>query len=872
VKKTIRIAIASILCSAGLAHAQTQSATSMNIPAGDLSTALEQVSKQAHVNLVFAAESLRGLKTEGLQGNLTAKEAVQKLLLGTSLELRTDEQTGAMLVVGKDKPTAMASNPNAMRLVDDEDSAAGTGERGTRESELRLAQVSGGNDGTGAGAAQNGESTSKPDCESLTSAKDLSCRDEIRLQEVVVTAQKKEERLRDVPVPVTALSAQTLLNNGQSRLQDYFARVPGLTLTPGLSSAQNLTIRGISPIGGNPSVGVMIDDVPYGSSSVLGGSSAVPDIDPNDLERIEVLRGPQGTLYGASSMGGLLKFVTRDPSTERVAGDAQLGTSSVYNGTPLGYSMRGSVNVPLSDMVAVRASAFTRQDPGYIDNPVAGKEGVNRAKANGGRLSALWRPSDVFSVKLSALLQEISADGASVAQPLSGLGDLAQNQLLGTGAYERRSQAYSATLNGKIGSVDLTAVSGYNINAFKDSTDFTLALGGATQALLGVKGTATFNDNQTRKFTQEVRLDMPFGERFDWLLGGYYTDEDTRYIQTRRGIDETTGALVGDLRRVSFPTTYKEYAAFTDLTWKFTDRFDIQFGGRQSEIRQTITQTATGIAVAGGIAVIPTLRPTASSFTYLVTPRFRLSPDLMLYARLASGYRAGGANLSFNAADPAGAPLQYDPDKTQNYELGMKSTFMNGALSIDASLYQIDWKDIQLLVFGPGNLFTYTTNASRAKSQGAELSMDANSSRGLSVSAWVVFNDARLTEALPPTAVGAYGPSGTQLPGNRFSANFSLRQTFSIAGSLSGSVGTSVSYVGERASTFAASSTAPRVTFPSYAQADVFAGLLYDSWEGNFYINNVADKRAILSDYTFPPNSYFYIQPRTIGVTLSKMF
>src|SRR6202012_4446346 len=177
---------------------------------------------------------------------------------------------------------------------------------------------------------------------------------------------------QDVPVPVTAIRADKLISDNQVRLQDYFTSVPGLSYAPN-NQNQYVTIRGITTGGfSNPTVGVVIDDVPFGASNALGGGQVIPDFDPGDLARVEVLRGPQGTLYGASSMGGLLKFVTVDPSTDGVSGRVEAGVSDVSHGAELGYNVRGSINVPLSDTFAMRASAFTREDPGYVDNPVLG--------------------------------------------------------------------------------------------------------------------------------------------------------------------------------------------------------------------------------------------------------------------------------------------------------------------------------------------------------------------------------------------------------------------------------------------------------------------------------------------------------------------
>jgi len=237
----------------------------------------------------------------------------------------------------------------------------------------------------------------------------------IELQEIVVTAQKRIERLQDVPVPVTALDAETLAQRNQNRLQDYFAAVPGLSLNAGSfggGGQQNLSIRGLATGSfSNPTVGIAIDDVPFGASNqVAWGAALIPDLDPGDLDRIEVLRGPQGTLYGASSIGGLIKFVTRDPSVDGPSGRAQVLVNGVQHGE-LGYSARGSANVPISDVLAVRASGFTRRDPGYIANVSTGQHDVNRADVYGGRLSVLWKPSAAVSLKVAALLQNTEGDG-----------------------------------------------------------------------------------------------------------------------------------------------------------------------------------------------------------------------------------------------------------------------------------------------------------------------------------------------------------------------------------------------------------------------------------------------------------------------------
>jgi iron complex outermembrane recepter protein len=705
-----------------------------------------------------------------------------------------------------------------------------------------------------------------------------SANEPAQLEEVLVTAQKRSERLQDVPVPVTIVSTDALIDSNQLRLQDYYTAIPGLTVTPDQYGTPQLAIRGlITGSNTNPTVGMTINDVPYGSSSLLALGFGAPDIDPSDLARIEVLRGPQGTLYGANSLGGLVKYVTLDPSTDGFSGRVQAGTTTIYNGVGLGYSFRVGVNVPLSDTLAIRASGFTRQDPGYIDNVLTGQRGVNKLDSDGGMLSVLWRPSEVLSLKLTALVQHSSADGSFDVQPT--LGDLNQSIAQGGGGFSRTSQVYSATTTAKLGSIDLTAITGYSILRFSEGVDLSSLLGSLNESVFGVSGAPSTTEGRTSKFTQELRLSTPIGERVDWLLGAFFNYEDSSsQLQDVYATVPATGQYLGTLVRFSYPTTYTDLAAFTDLTFHVTDRFDVQIGGRENENRQTYRESDSGPFVplvenSPSPFISPEVNSKDDSFTYLVTPRFKVSSDLMVYARLASGYRAGGPNTSSgNYAFPA----TYQPDKTQNYEIGVKSDVLDHRLSFDASLYYILWKDIQLPVLNPVNSITYYVNGSEAKSQGVELSVQAKPLTGLTIAAWVAWNDARLTRPLPPNAAVA-ASSGDRLPfSTPFSSNLSAKETFSLTNRVTGFVGGSVSYVGDRKGNFPSifATSLERPDLPAYAKVDLTAGANYGSWSLNLFVTNVADRRGVLDGGTdiYPPDAYFYIQPRTLGLSVVRSF
>jgi iron complex outermembrane recepter protein len=381
----------------------------------------------------------------------------------------------------------------------------------------------------------------------------------------------------------------------------------------------------------------------------------------------------------------------------------------------------------------------------------------------------------------------------------------------------------------------------------------------------GVTGTPIFETNTTKKFTQEIRLSSSIGPRVDWLLGGFYTHEKANFDQTIYAEDPVSGPLLGPANATRIKESFTEYAAFGDLTVHFTDHFDIQFGGRESHNTQDYNELGDGVLFGPTAA---TAHSSDNSFTYLVTPRFKLSQDLMVYARIASGYRPGGPN---NVVPGVDVPLTFEPDTTKNYEIGAKGNVFGEALSFDVSLYHIDWSNIQ--VSESFNSFGFVGNGGKAKSQGVEFSVVSRPLTGLMISAWVALDNAVLTQDLPPAAVlaGTYGASGDRLPlSSRFSANVSMQQTFPLSSTVTGFAGGSVSYVGDREGDFGAQGT-PRLEVPAYTKTDLRAGAKYDLWSANFYVNNLTDRRALLNQ-SFPPFANLYIQPRTVGLLITRVF
>jgi iron complex outermembrane recepter protein len=699
------------------------------------------------------------------------------------------------------------------------------------------------------------------------------------LEEVVVTAQKRIERLQEVPVPVTVISGAGLVDNNQLRLQDFYTKIPGFNFV--LSGSDRaipaVAIRGVTTGGtATPTVGFVIDDVPSGASTVNAGPY-VPHVDPTDLASIEVLRGPQGTLYGASSLGGLVKYVTIDPSTDALRGRVEAGLLSVKSGSDLGYNLRGSINVPLGDTFAIRASGFEGSDPGYVDNVATGQHDLNETERRGGRLAASWQLSDSVSLKINALHQSTEQLGSGSVSLEPGLGELQQRRLRGTGVFDQQTQLGSAILNAAIGSATLTSLSGYSVKedlSVLDASSIAF-LSGFAQSRHGVPSVQLPEKSTTRKFSQELRLSLPVAARIDWLFGGFYTQEKVKVRGGDEAVNPTTGGVVGRFYDIDVATRYEEYAAFTNLTFRATERFDIQFGARVSEEEQTFSSVLSGALLGGLVIVTPETSSDGGALTYLVTPRFRVSPDLVLYARLASGYRAGGPNVS--CAPTNTIPCQYDADETKNYEVGVKGSLADRRLTFDASLYYIDWSNVQLSLTDEVAFLGYNANAGSARSRGVELSLEAKPLSGLTLAGWIAYNDAQLTED-PPANSGAFVASaGDRLPySSRWSGNFSLQQEFPLGARMTGFVGGSLSYVDDRQGNFPGffASSTRRETFPAYWQTDIRGGLMRDSWTLNVFLNNVADRRGVLSGGAEKLNPFYYdfIRPRTFGINLTKTF
>jgi iron complex outermembrane receptor protein len=697
------------------------------------------------------------------------------------------------------------------------------------------------------------------------------------LEEIIVTAQKRSENIQDVPSSVSVVGKELLENLHVTQLTDVGAYVPGLQIASGGTPGQaTIIIRGVAPLGPGATVGTYIDDTPVGGSSGYArNTSFALDLLPYDVQRMEVLRGPQGTLYGASTMGGLLKYVLTPPDASGF--QARVGTDAfdIQGAGDAGWGARAMINAPLvQDELAILGSYARVSTPGYIDNAQTGARHQNDVDQESARVSLLWQPTDQISLTLGALHQQTDADGVGQVAlsptrptPLPVAGELNGNNYVGE-AFSKRIDYFSATLSWDLGWAEFISASSYADTLTEQETDVTRTYGGLYPLFGSPAGLSEFFiDLDLQKVTQEFRLASPAGGKVDWLLGAFYTDEDSgnEQLLTAQAFDGASIPGLDPLFIGSIPSTYKEYAAFGGVTFHLTDRFEIAAGLRYARNEQTFRQASSGSLVS------TTDTPGSSTenvTTYSVSSAFHFTDDVMAYARVASGYQPGGPNVVLPNVPPT-----YDSSSLTNYELGLKSEFGRRGL-LDLSIFQIDWSDIQI---GATNAqgFSFFSNGGTARSRGVEASGSLRLTDALVLTATGAYTDATLT-ADAPSVGGLSGDRLANIP--RWSGSILADYSRALSGDWRVHAGLGLRVVEDRNS----SVTHSRFSFalPSYHAFDLNADVSNSRWTVRLFAKNLTNERAYLG-YAVLTNGLTgqaeqllgaVLQPRTVGLAVDVAF
>lgn len=691
---------------------------------------------------------------------------------------------------------------------------------------------------------------------------------------ITVTAQKREEAITDIPVSISVVSGERLTSLGVGSLVDFAAYVPGVNVGSGGSPGQtSITLRGIAPVGPGATVSTHVDDSPMGGSSNYSRASAFAlDLFPNDIERVEILRGPQGTLYGASAMGGLLRYVTRTPDPSGFAAQASGEIFSVADAGSLGYGGNIRVNVPLAENAAFSASLFTRETPGYVDNTFTGEDDQNELSQTGGRLAVFWQPSANFTVNLSAMFQDIDSanNGQVYLDPVTLQtfdGPRTTRNIIAE-PFEKRERYYAARLNWDLGFADFTSITSVSNTQNYQFTDasrifgsiFPLLTGGAVPA-----GTSEFNIFlDLEKVTQEFRLTSSGDTRLQWLLGAFYTDEESVNQQFASAADFNGNLIAGlhPLAIVSLPSAYEEVAIFGNASFDLTDRLTIGGGVRLARNEQDFAQISEGVLVGGTTTL--TGESSEDVFTYMLNATFDLTDQTMLYGRVATGYRPGGPNVAL-----LGVPPQVDADRLINYEVGVKSDFWDGRALIEATAYWIDWEDIQLAQAVGG--VSALVNGDTARSRGIELQAVVAPTDGLRLG----FNAGLVDSVLTADAPALNGVDGDRLPGvPQYNYSVTADYSWGLQNGWDARVGGGVRWVGDRNVSYPAS--ASFMVLDSYHSVDLNGEISNGAWALRGYVRNLTDEDVYVSG-TRMTNALgvpvfvmgTLLQPRTVGLVLS---
>jgi len=867
-------AVFTMLVLAGVqpAHAQTRD---FNVPAQSATTGIPEFARQAGIQILVAEPLVRGKQTARVTGAHSVTEALGILLKGSGLVATSNDAATYTIGTASSEPTSSTGGVSAGAYA-----------------------------AVGAGGSAAGQPVLADD-------------NKARLADIVVTAQRREQPVQAVPVSMQVLTGAELERSGASGFEDYLNSVSSVGFTKSGNGAVQIGIRGISNVDGSDygiatsksAVGVYLNDVP------IQGSGPIPDLSLYDLARVEVLKGPQGTLYGEGAMGGAIKMVLNAADPTAFSGKVDAGLSDTSHGAA-NYDLRGAINVPLvADRAALRVSATTRDDSGFISNIVTGARHVGDQKTSSVRLLLDAKLTDRLTSELMFFHQHLNLDG--FPEQLVGLGDLQSN----FPDHQYNTQNFdliSLVLKYHFDSAEFSSATAYTRNDrhLYQRNPFVGYIDGFALTDFGLAGIPntdpqgfTAQVNQ-KALTEELRLSSNGDQRLTWTVGAYFRtakqnaeSDDTlaNYAAYNAGMqaaaadpasafNATLAAVNGTLSEALFggPAVYqgmvdeqtKQYAVFGELDFKLTQQLSLKLGLRAfkehldiNQFNRALALEALDFALFGSPA---SSSSRASVDDHGLVPRVGLSyaftTDALAYALASKGFRSGGPNFNDGHAS---VPSQYQPDSLWNYEAGFKSAWLDRRLILNGAVYYIDWKDIQVPATDPVALVGYVANAGTARVTGGELQMQVLPSIDWRLGLNLGLLNSRLT-SLGPTATG--GTVGSELP-------FAPKVTGSAFVQYShpmGTLGTGVArfdyeYVGRQAVQLI-TPTLPldRYYKDAYRTGRIQAGLESDRWDAYLYVDNLWDERGVVQKNEYPPLysdvTLAVIRPRTVGLRVGFNF
>lgn len=730
------------------------------------------------------------------------------------------------------------------------------------------------------------------------------------VDEIIVSAQKRDQNMQSVPISMQAVGASKLEDMGVTNFEELANLLPNVSVsTLGPGNAQ-VYMRGISDggdgnfSGSSPSVAIYLDEQPVTS---IG---RVLDVHMYDIERVEALAGPQGTLYGASSQAGTVKIITKKPDPSGFAAGFDINLADTKEGD-VSHALEGYVNLPISDRITARIVAHTITDGGYIDNVAASRafnpaaagtrysgptisndayveDDFNEEENRGMRAALRIDLNDNWTANLRTTYQKQETQGVWDHDP-EDVGDLQVERFFEDSGSDEYTQ-YALSLDGDVGGVAVNYAGSYldrevsYHNDYSEYVNFSDYIGYYTcyYEAANVCRDPRIQYNQRSEYktdTHELRMQTDPQNRMRLIAGLFYQKAEHKYLNLWQipdisaGMDvnsNSTGLLTGYPDDTYFLTDQKrvdeERAIFGEFSIDLTDKLSVTLGMRDFETKTKLSGFV-GTVYSGSPAV--NVATDEDGQIYKFNASYNISDDVMVYATYSEGFRAGGVNRRAGVT----IPIAYSSDLVENHEIGWKSTLMDGALRINGALFQMDWVDIQFTRFDPSEAnIGLTSNAGSGEVEGIEFDF-----------AWAATDKLRLDGALSyiPTAdltetfqrndgSRIFAPAGTRLPFvPEWKANISARYSYQVS-DYNAFVQMSAYYTDE---TFNDLYVDDRSVQASYSYADISVGIDEDLWSASFYVNNLNDERADLyrnaTDYDSRITTN---RPRTMGVRYTKRF
>jgi iron complex outermembrane recepter protein len=693
--------------------------------------------------------------------------------------------------------------------------------------------------------------------------------------EILVTANKREQSVRDVSGSVSAVSQTMLQNLNAQSLADYITRVPGVVFNDYQPGVSEVVMRGIASTtyheANQSTTGYYLNELPL---TEPGFPLVIPDVDSFDLNRVEVLRGPQGTLFGSSSLGGAIDYVVNEADATKLdAGGEGMISTTRHAGGQVGYAGKAMLNMPIiDDKLAVRVVALQRFDAGYLDNTLLGRKGSNDLRVRGLRGSIVFTPTDGTRISALSMYQEYDLDDQTYV--LFGPPKTFDRATNVPEFQHTQFMLHSLKLEQELGFATLTASGSYTEKKAKLAFDNSVF--GGNDPRTDTPSLAS-TDGRSKTDYAELRLVSPNGNRFRWLIGANYTrlrSDSTdgtfikgigAYIDANPGLfgGQSGSTLApGDLaERTISSNNVTEKAVFGEAEFDIVRQLTLTVGGRLFEYRtRPRLQYLPNANLITPFDYAPATQK-KSDFVPKVSLSYKPNDHIRVYALYSEGFRIGGVNV-FSLANP-GLPLTFNGDTTKNYEIGTRLDLVGGALTLDVTAFHVDWNNIQARLFTPVTFRAYTVNGGGADVDGVEFSITMRPTRNLTFSSNVAYTDARLSSLLPDSSApgGGYA-KGTTLPG---ASDWTISNTLDLSfpdRPLKPRIGIAHRYLSAAPVAFGAV-----LEKGDYSLIDLNAAItVAKRFEIGLFAKNLFDQYGILNaPFSFAGS---VVRPRTIGANL----